>query len=154
MLTLIMSTKPETASAASESGSDFESPKTIIAAPKVAITPRSVRPARRFSGRRASIRPAASAPTDGAARSAPSPMGPTSRIVRANTGASAIESPSSTANRSSEIAPSSMRVRRMKRTPATRLSQSGGGWSASGAARGDSVRIPPMATATRAAATA
>ena len=53
-----------------------------------------------WSGRRARSTPAASAPTDGAVRSAPSPIGPMWRIVRANTGASAIESPSRTAKRS------------------------------------------------------
>ncbi len=127
MLTLIMSTKPVRTSAASESGNHFDSPNTIIPPPKTATTTSSVGPARVGSGLRASQMPAVSAPIDGAVRSAPSPIGPMSRIVRANTGASAIESPSSTAKRSSAIAPSSIRVRAMKRMPATRLSQSGGG---------------------------
>ena len=43
---LIMSAKPLTASAASESGSERESPKTIIIAPKMATTASSVGPAR------------------------------------------------------------------------------------------------------------
>ena len=46
MFMLIMSAKPATASAASESGSDFDSPKTIIITPKVATTTSSVGPAR------------------------------------------------------------------------------------------------------------
>jgi hypothetical protein len=41
--------------------------------------------------------------------------------VSANTGASAIESPKSTATRSSEIAPRSMRVWTMKPIPADRF---------------------------------
>ena len=126
MLTLIMSTKPVTQSAASESGSHFESPNTIIPPPNIATTTRSVGPAGVWSGFRASSTAAASAPTDGAVRRRPSPIGPVWRIDCANTGASAIESPSSTPKRSSPIAPSSMRVRAMKRTPATRLSQPGG----------------------------
>ena len=48
-------------------------------------------------------------------------MGPTWRIVSANTGASAIESPKSTATRSSEIAPRSMRVWTMNPIPADRF---------------------------------
>ena len=46
MFMLIMSAKPATASAASESGSDFDSPKMIIITPKVATTTSSVGPAR------------------------------------------------------------------------------------------------------------
>ena len=133
MFMLIMSTNPVTASAASESGSHFDRPKTIIAGAEDGDDDEQRRAGAPRSGRRARSTPAASAPIDGAVRSAPSPIGPMSRIVRAKTGASAIESPSSTAKRSSAIAPSSIRVRSTKWTPATRLAQSGGGWSASGA---------------------
>ena len=126
MLTLIMSTKPVTVSAASERGSHFEKPNTIIPTPKTAVIAIIVGPAGVRSGLRASITAATSAPTEGAVRNRPRPTGPMWRIERANTGASAIESPSSTAKRSRLIAPSSMRVRMMKRTPATRLSQPGG----------------------------
>ena len=121
MFMLIMSAKPATASAASESGSDFDSPKTIIIAPNVATTTSSVGPARWRRGRRARTMPARSAPAAGAARSRPTPMGPTWRIVSAKTGASAIESPNSTATRSSEIAPRSMRVWTMNPIPAERF---------------------------------
>ena len=72
---------------------------------------RPQRPAREHQRRRAS------APTAGALRSRPSPTGPVWRIVCANTGASAIAPPSSTAKRSSEIAPSRTGVRRMKWMP-------------------------------------
>src|SRR5204862_448263 len=91
MFMLIMSAKPLIASAASERGSDRERPKTIIIAPKTATTVSRAGPARKGSGRRARSRPAERAPTDGAARNMPRPIGPTSRIVRANTGASALQ---------------------------------------------------------------
>jgi hypothetical protein len=45
MFMLIMSTKPAMASMARESGRERERPKTIVAAPKIATTARSVRPA-------------------------------------------------------------------------------------------------------------
>ena len=45
MLTLIMSTKPAMPSAASESGIDFDSPKTTFAAPKMPTTTSIVGPA-------------------------------------------------------------------------------------------------------------
>ena len=60
----------------------------------------------------------ASAPTAGAARRSPRPVGPTSRMSFAKTGRSATAPPRSTAKRSSEIAPSRTFVRRMRRTPA------------------------------------
>ena len=80
-------------------------------APKIPTTTSSVGPARVWSGRRARMIPAASAPTAGALRRMPSPTGPTWRISRAKTGASAIAPPKRTAKRSSVIAPSSIRVR-------------------------------------------
>src|SRR5436190_9002699 len=109
MLTLIMSTKPVRPSIASDSGSDFESPKPIIPTPKIATTASIVGPAGVRSGRRVRRTAAASAPTEGAVRSSPSPTGPVWRIERANTGASAIASPSRTLTRSRPIAPRSMR---------------------------------------------
>ncbi len=117
MLTLIRSTNPAMPSAATESSIDRESPKTIMHAPKIPTTTSSVGPARVWSGRRARMIPAASAPTAGALRRTPSPTGPTWRISRAKTGASAIAPPKRTAKRSSAIAPSSIRVRNTNRTP-------------------------------------
>ena len=78
---LIMSAKPATASAASESGSDFDSPKTII----IAAEGRDDDEQRRAGAvaeraPREDDRPRASAPTAGAARSRPTPIGPTWRI--------------------------------------------------------------------------
>ena len=52
MFMLIMSAKPLTASAASESANERESPKTTMLAPKTPTTTSSVRPASRCSGRR------------------------------------------------------------------------------------------------------
>ena len=77
MLTLIMSTKPVRASAASERGSHFDRPKTIIPPPKVATTTSSVGPAGVRSGCRASSTRRESAPTDGARTQQPRPIGPT-----------------------------------------------------------------------------
>ena len=68
---LIMSAKPATASAASESGSDFDRPNTIIIAPNVATTTSNVGPAGNGRGRRERTIPARSAPAAGAARSRP-----------------------------------------------------------------------------------
>ena len=58
-------------------------------------------------------------PTAGAVRKRPSPVGPTSRMSFAKIGSNATAPPSSTAKRSSEIAPNSTFVRRMSRTPAS-----------------------------------
>jgi hypothetical protein len=44
--TLTLSAAPSTRSAASDSGNDFESPKTIVARPKATTAVSSVRPAR------------------------------------------------------------------------------------------------------------
>ena len=83
MFTLIMSTKPATASAASVSGIHCDAPQTTCSAPKRITTMISVGPAGQRSGRRVTYSAAANAPTAGAARSTPSPNGPTSRMSRA-----------------------------------------------------------------------
>ena len=69
--TLTRSTPPLTASAASESHIDRDSPKTIMQIPNAVTTPRSFRPAYRPIGRRASRTAATSAPAAGALRSTP-----------------------------------------------------------------------------------
>ena len=76
--------EPATARAALESGNDFERPKTIIAAPKIATTDSSVRPALPRIGRWVRRMPAASAPTAGELRRMPRPTGPTLRMSLAN----------------------------------------------------------------------
>ncbi len=116
--TLTMSTAPPTARATIESANERERPNTIIDTPNDPTASRSVLPTRSRSGRRASTTAATSAPTAGALRRAPSPTGPTSRMSFAKIGISAAAPPRSTANRSSEIAPSRTGVRRMSATPA------------------------------------
>ena len=111
-----MSTKPLTPSASSDSQNERESPNTTMLAPNVATATSSVRPARRPSGRRVSIAAPKSAPTAGALRSTPRPVGPTCRIERANNGSRATAPPNSTASRSSMIAPNRIWVWRTKRS--------------------------------------
>ena len=126
MLTLIMSTKPLTASAASERAKLCESPKTIIETPNAATTARSVVPGvppDRLAGEHDRRR--ASAPTAGALRSTPRPSGPVWRICFAKSGSSAIAPPKRTANRSSEIAPSMTGVRLMNLIPSSTLESPG-----------------------------
>ena len=120
-----MSTAPPNASAASDSHIVWESPKTTMLAPNSATTSSSRGPARRRTGHRARIRAAVSDPTAGAVRSTPRPTGPTSSTSFANTGSSATAPPKRTAKRSSEMAPNSTGVRRISRTPASRLSRPG-----------------------------
>ena len=113
-----MSAPARAASATIESAKLVENPNTIVKAPYSATTTSSVRPTRRFSGRPESTDPTTTAPIPGAARSSPLPNAPTCRIVWEKTGKSAVAPPNSTAIRSSEIAPSSAGVSKMKRTPA------------------------------------
>ena len=77
----------------------------MVARPKIATPPNISRPARRRIGLTASASATAVAPTAGAARSTPKPSGPTCSTSRAKTGSSAVAPPSSTAKRSSEMAP-------------------------------------------------
>ena len=122
-----MSTKPVTASAASESGSHFESPKTIIPAPKIATTTSSVGPAGRAErlAREQQRRDERADRRRGAQqrRARPARRGGST----ARTPARARSSRRAARRRGrAPIAPSSIRVAQMKRTPATRLSQPGG----------------------------
>ena len=112
-----MSTNPLTARAATESQNQRERPNMTMLAPKTPTEMNNVRPARPPSGLRASMIPAASAPTAVALRRIPSPNGPVCRIERAKSGSSATAPPKSTAKRSSVIAPSRIGVERMKRMP-------------------------------------
>ena len=105
MITLIMSLAPSSSSAISETVRLCEMPKIIVKIPNPATDHSSVVPDRPRKGRCASSTAIIAAPTPGAVRSSPSPHGPVCRISRAYTGRSATAPPSSTANRSSEIAP-------------------------------------------------
>ena len=112
-MTLTMSHAPASASAASESARLRESPKTTVKSPKPDTHHSMATPARRVKGRWATTMAMATAPTPGALRRIPSPAAPTFRISRAYTGSSATAPPSSTANRSSEMAPSISWLRQM-----------------------------------------
>jgi hypothetical protein len=59
------------------------------------------------------VKAISSAPRPGDARNRPSPHGPVPSTSRANTGSSANTPPSTTANRSSEIAPRMILLRRI-----------------------------------------
>ena len=61
--------------------------------------------------------PTNAAPMPGDVRNQPRPAGPTCSTSAANTGNNAVAPPNSTANRSSEIAPSTGRRERTKRKP-------------------------------------
>ena len=77
-------------------------------------------------GKTASSAAVAAAPIAGAVRSRPSPSGPVARMSLANTGSIAVAPPNSTANRSSEIAPSTTGRDRTKRNPSSTVCQLAG----------------------------
>ena len=106
MTTLTMSAAPVTINATSDKIKLVETPNTSVARPYTATASNIRRPTLRSTGQRVSTADISSAPTAGAARSNPRPVGPTCRISFANIGNSAVAPPSSTANKSSEIAPS------------------------------------------------
>ena len=74
---------PSTASARSDSGKEVDRPKATVARPKSATARNIFTPARLASGCRASTKEVSSAPTAGAARSTPSPIGVVCRMSRA-----------------------------------------------------------------------
>ncbi|OIQ68207.1 hypothetical protein GALL_502060 [mine drainage metagenome] len=100
-----MSAAPRIASANIDSGIDFDTANSSVAAPNTATDRNMRRPAMRASGQRFSASAISAAPIAGPERSIPNPSGPTFRISLANAGKSAVAPPSNTANRSSEIAP-------------------------------------------------
>src|SRR4030088_1123801 len=104
--TLIMSLAPTTTSATALNQILFDTPNTTVAAPKMPTQISIVAPAFRLIGFTTIVSDTASAPTEGIARSSPSPRGPARRMSVAKIGNSAVAPPSSTANRSSEIDPS------------------------------------------------
>ena len=142
MTTLTMSAAPETASASIDSATEVESANTPIASPNTATAAISRWPAPRSIGWRVSQADISSAPAAGAARSRPRPQGPVCRMSLAKIGSSAVAPPSSTANRSSEMAPSSTGLSRRKCTPANTSPQ-----RALPRGGGDAWRMPAASTA-------
>ncbi|MNO81969.1 hypothetical protein D3C76_732280 [compost metagenome] len=124
-----MSAAPSTTSTPSDSQNEVDRPKAMVAAPKMPTARNMIRPTLRSMGKRASQNDISSAPTAGAERSRPRPQGPVSRMSRANTGSSAVAPPSSTANRSSEMAPKMSGRLRMKRMPASSESSEALPWA-------------------------
>ena len=92
---------------------DVESANTTVAKPKQATLTNMMRPTRRVSGQIVSAAMIASAPMAGAARNRPSPSEPRWKTSLAKIGSSAVVPPSSTANRSSEMTPSTIGSRRI-----------------------------------------
>ena len=89
-------------------------------------------PTRRCIGQRVSSADMRTAPTAGAARNRPRPQGPTIKMSLANRGSKAVAPPSSTANKSSDTAPSKALRCQTKTKPASKVrmvtGSSGGGW--------------------------
>src|ERR1035437_2451485 len=104
--TLTMSQAPSITSAATLNPTFRDSPNTTVHAPNPATHHSMIAPACRLNGRCASTIAMITAPVPGAPRRIPNPVAPTPRMSFANTGISATAPPSSTANMSSEIAPS------------------------------------------------
>ncbi len=86
-------------------------PKTTVAAPNPATHASMVLPAFRLSGKTLRLSDTASAPRLGMARNKPSACAPRCRMSEAKIGSRLTAPPSSTAKRSSEMEPSSKRVR-------------------------------------------
>ncbi|MNU05224.1 hypothetical protein D3C72_2499530 [compost metagenome] len=78
-----MSDAPSTTRATIDNGSQVDTPNTTVATPNSATAPNMMRPARRFSGWRASHSAITSAPTAGDELSSPRPHGPVCRMSRA-----------------------------------------------------------------------
>jgi len=116
---LIMSAAPSTTSTASENQNEVDRPKAMVATPNTPTAVNITRPTLRSTENRASHSDISNAPTAGADRSRPRPQAPVSRMSLANTGNSAVAPPSSTANRSREMAPRMSGRLRIKRMPAS-----------------------------------
>ncbi|MNF95249.1 hypothetical protein D3C84_779910 [compost metagenome] len=116
---LIMSAAPNTTSTASENQNEVDRPNAMVATPNTPTAVNITRPTLRSTENRASHSDISNAPTAGAERNKPRPHGPVSRMSLANTGSKAVAPPSSTANRSREIAPRISGRLRMKRIPAS-----------------------------------
>src|ERR1043165_7494108 len=112
-----MSAAPSVANASSDTMNDSLTPNVIVATPNTATPPNIQRPTLRVIGFTASHIAQTAAPTPGAVRSTPSPVGPTCNTSRANTGSKAVAPPNNTANRSSEIAPRTIGFDHTNRSP-------------------------------------
>ena len=119
MNTLTSSAPPSTASATIDSAKFEDSPNTAVAAPNRPTHANSHRPTWRVIGRTTSTIATSVAPTAGAMRNIPSAAGPASSTSFANAGSSAVAPPTSTANRSSVIAPSTIGRERTKCRPSS-----------------------------------
>ena len=151
--TLTMSAAPLTIKAAKEIANTVERPNTRVLKPNTATASNIRRPTLRSTGQRASTTDMSKAPTAGEARSNPSPQGPTCSTSLANIGNNAVAPPSNTANKSSEIAPSTGLLCQMKRKPANtvaRVTSSAGG----GTCTRRTARKNPVANANSAVQTA
>ncbi len=124
--TLTMSAAPSTVSTARESEKLVDTPKVIVASPKMTTPPNIAAPARSVIGRTVSQAAVTAAPTPGAARSRPRPSGPTCRISLAYAGRSAVAPPKRTAKRSIEIAPRMTGRERTKPSPSSTVRQLAG----------------------------
>ena len=116
---LIMSAAPSTTSTANENQNEVDRPNAMVATPNTPTAVNITRPTLRSTGNLASHSDISKAPMAGAERNMPRPQGPVSRMSLANTGSSAVAPPSSTANRSREMAPSTSGRLRIKRMPAS-----------------------------------
>ena len=119
MTMLIMSAAPSTTSTARENQNEVDRPKAMVATPNTPTAVNITLPTLRSTEKRASHNDINSAPTAGAERNRPRPQAPVSRMSLANTGSNAVAPPSSTANRSREIAPRISGRLRIKRMPAS-----------------------------------
>src|ERR1700682_130869 len=98
-------------------GSVGDSASRIVPVPKIATARNMMWPTRRAIGQRVSASAVTSAPAAGAARNAPKLSGPDMKMSRTKIGSSAVALPSSTANRSSKMAPSTTLCWPMKTRP-------------------------------------
>ena len=119
MNTLTASAPDSTSSATNATTKLVVTPSAIVPMPNSATEINRVLPIRRLTGFTVRYSATTPAPMPVAARSQPSPTAPTPRRSSAMAGSNATAPPKSTANRSSEIAPSRMGWLRTNRRPST-----------------------------------
>ena len=105
MTTLMQSAAPMTTNVTSDIQNDVENAKTIVPNPKIATEMKSCRPTWFSSGNLERKKVIAKAPRAGADCSSPNPVGPTRSMSFAKIGSIAVAPPSSTANKSKDMAP-------------------------------------------------
>src|SRR5471032_663946 len=121
-----MSPAPIKNSAASATTKVEVAPSTSVQTPNTPTPPSIHQPTRRVMGKKVSVIEHSAAPAPGAVRSMPRPVGPTCSTSCASAGSSAVAPPNSTANRSSEIAPSTTGLDQAKRKPSSTVCQVAG----------------------------